>query len=212
MKIFTLEAILLLATTVCFAQTKWNVEFYSGTGLFNETSALNGPETTYDSVSVPLGISGGYYFTDFVGLKAYLDFLIPVSFIAHPDSGTTITKENYDFLLGMDEFFGIVFNVAKTERFTIPVTVGLHGKLFFSTIANHFTMASNSGIGAGIGVEYNITDKLYILARVNGSFDFIGLSIMFPTGNADNDRETKVDAAFMHTWGIAPHIGIGIKF
>jgi opacity protein-like surface antigen len=212
MRRFSLAGILLLVTTVCFAQTKWNVEFYSGAALFNETSALNGPETTYESVSVPLGISGGYYFTDFVGLKAYLDFLIPLSFTAHPDNGSTITKENYDFLLGMDELFGVVFNVFKSNRLVIPVTVGLHGKLFFSTIADHFTMVTNSGIGAGIGVEYNITDKFYILARVNGSFDFIGFSVMIPTGNADSDQKTKVDAAFMRTWGIAPHIGIGIKF
>jgi hypothetical protein len=131
-------------------QITGNLEFYSGISLFNETSRLNGPTTVYESVSVPVGISGGIYFNDFWGIKAHLDFLIPVAYTVRPDGGITVHKENYDFLLGMDELFGVVINVVKKERLTIPSVAGFHGKLSFSTISDHFTMAANSGIGIGI--------------------------------------------------------------
>jgi opacity protein-like surface antigen len=196
---------LFFATSVfCSAQITGNLEFYSGVSLFHETSGLNGPNTVYESVSVPVGISGGIYFNDFIGIKAYLDFLIPVSFTVRPDSGVTIHKEDYDFLLGMDELLGVVINVVKTERLTIPLVAGFHGKLFFSDISDHFTMSTNSGIGIGIGAEYAFTEKVYFLARINGSFDFLGFSIT-------SGKETKFDVAFIQTWGFAPHIGVGIK-
>jgi opacity protein-like surface antigen len=200
------------ATSVfCSAQITGNLEFYSGISLFHETSRLNGQNTIYESVSVPVGISGGIYFNDFIGIKAYLDFLFPVSYTARPDDGITAHREDYDFLLGMDELFGVVINVVKTERLTIPFVAGFHGKLFFSTISDHFTMSANSGIGIGIGTEYAFTDKVYFLTRINGSFDFLGLSLMTPTGNAPAGEQTKFDVAFIHTWGFSPHIGIGIK-
>jgi opacity protein-like surface antigen len=202
---------LLAASTVCFAQLRGNIEFYGGSALFNETSGLNGPETIYDSISVSAGISGSVSFSDFIGLKAYLDFLIPISYNASPYGENTIHKDDYRFLLGMDELFGVVFNVIKTERLTVPIILGLHGKLFFSSIGDYFTTAANSGIGAGIGVEYAVTQNVYLLARVNGSFDFIGLSLHTPTGNAPAEAQIRFDAALIRTWGFAPHIGVGIK-
>ncbi|GMO63483.1 MAG: hypothetical protein Ta2A_10500 [Treponemataceae bacterium] len=207
MKKYFIIGIFLLAASLCFAQRNANVEFYGGAALFDETGGMNGPETVYKSASISAGISGGFYFNETVGLKAYLDFLIPVSFNARPDGGTAATRGDYDFLLGMDEFFGVVFNVVKTERLTVPVTAGFHGKLFFSSIADYFTTATNSGIGLGIGVEYAFSDNWYILARVNGSFDFLGFSILTPP-----EGGTKFDMALICTWGFAPHLGIGFRF
>ena len=114
-KCFIVSAFL-LAASLCFAEMTGNVEVYGGTMLFNETNGMNGPETVYKSASVSAGISGGVYFNDSIGLKAYLDFLIPLSFTAESDGGTAVTRDDYDFLLGMDEFLGVVFNVVKTER------------------------------------------------------------------------------------------------
>jgi hypothetical protein len=206
-------SVFLLMVSFCFAQIKRNVEVYGGAALFDETSRMNGPETVYKSASVSAGISGGIYFNAFIGLKAYVDFLIPLSFTAHPDGGADITQNDYDFLLGMDEFFGVVFNVFKNEQFTVPLLAGFHGKLFFSTIADHFTAAVNSGIGLGIGLEYAFNNNWYILARINGSFDFIGFSILTPIGNNTSENKSpKFDMAFIRTWGIAPHIGVGFKF
>jgi hypothetical protein len=185
----------LLSASFSFAQMKWNVEVYSGAALFDETSGMNGPETVYKSASVSTGISGGVYFNDSIGLKAYWDFLIPV------------TRKDYDFLLGMDEFFGVVFNVVKTERLKVPVMAGFHGKLFFSTISDYFTAAATSGIGLGIGVEYAFSRNWYILARVNGSFDFLGFSVMTPP-----ESGPKFDMALVSTWGFAPHLGVGFRF
>ncbi|GHU25772.1 hypothetical protein FACS1894172_06850 [Spirochaetia bacterium] len=207
MKKCFIVSVFLLVASLCFAQMKGNVEIYGGAALFDETSGMNGPETVYKSASVSAGISGGVYFNDSIGLKAYLDFLIPLAFAADPNDGIEITRNEYDFLLGMDEFFGVVFNVVKTERLTIPVMAGFHGKLLFSTISDYFTTAINSGIGLGIGVEYAFSNNWYILARVNGSFDFLGFSIMTPP-----DGGSKFDMALIRTWGFAPHIGIGLRF
>ncbi|MHC6201984.1 hypothetical protein ACYULU_02170 [Breznakiellaceae bacterium SP9] len=200
-------SVFLLAASLCFAEITGNVEVYGGSALFNETSGMNGPETVYKSASVSAGISGGVYFNDSIGLKAYLDFLIPLSFTADPDGGTAVTRNDYDFLLGMDEFFGVVFNVVKTERLKVPVMAGFHGKLFFSTISDYFTTAINSGIGLGIGAEYAFSNNWYFLARVNGSFDFLGFSIMTPP-----ESGPKFDMALIRTWGFAPHLGIGFRF
>lgn len=201
------------ATAVfCSAQIIDDVDFYGGATLFNETSRLNGPNTAYESASVSLGISAGINLTDFVRLKLYLDFLIPVSFSAHPDGKETIHRDNYDFLLGMNEALGVVFNIVKKERLAVPVMVGFHGKIFFSTLSDYFTVATTSGIGVGIGAEYAITEKVYFLARVNGFFDFLGFSMLTPTGNAPEGETTKFDVALIRVWGIAPHIGIGIRF
>ncbi|GHU96792.1 hypothetical protein FACS189483_00750 [Spirochaetia bacterium] len=213
MKKCFIASVFLLAASFSFAQMKGNVELYGGAMLFDETSGMNGPETVFTSASLAAGISGGVYFNDTIGLKAWLDFLVPLTYTAAPDGGTTATRGDYDFLLGIDEFFGVVFNVVKTERLKVPIMAGFHGKLFFSTIADYFTTAANSGIGIGIGVEYTFSNNWYILARVNGSFDFLGFSIKSPTGNNSNKNEqTKFDAAFIHTWGFAPHLGIGFRF
>jgi hypothetical protein len=210
-KCFIVSALLLTAS-FSFAKMTGNVEVYGGAMLFNETSGMNGPETVYKSTSLSTGISGGVYFNDAIGLKAYLDFLIPLTFTARPNGGTAATREDYDFLLEMDGFFGVVFNVVKTARLIVPVMAGFHGKLFFSTISNYFTMTANRGIGLGIGVEYVISNNWYVLARVNGSFDFLGFSIRKPTGNNSNGNEqTGVDMALIRTWVFAPHIGVGIK-
>jgi hypothetical protein len=131
MKKYVFVFTLLLGASFCFAQIKGNVEFYGGAALFDETSGMNGPATDYESASVSAGVSGGVYFNDFIGLKACLDFLIPVSFTARPDGGPRVTRDDYNFLLGMDDLFGVVFNVFKTGRLTIPVMAGFHGKLFF---------------------------------------------------------------------------------
>jgi hypothetical protein len=213
MKKCFIAGIFLLSASLSFAQMKGNVELYSGALLFDETSGMNGPETVYKSASVSAGVSGGVYFNDTIGLKAYLDFLIPLSFKANPNGKSEIMKNDYDFLLGMDEFLGVVFNVFKTERLTIPLMIGSHGKLFFSTIDNYFITAVNSGIGLGIGAEYALNKSWYILARVNGSFDFIGFSIKTPTGNNSTENEqTGFDMALIRTWGIAPHFGVGFRF
>ena len=207
MKKCFIVGLFLLSASISFAQMKWNIEVYGGAALFDETSGMNGPETVYKSASVSAGISGGVYFNDSIGLKAYLDFLIPLSFTADHDSGTAVTRNDYDFLLGMDEFFGVVFNVVKTDRLKVPIMAGFHGKLFFSTISDYFTTAINSGIGLGIGVEYAFSNNWYILGRVNGSFDFLGFSIMTPP-----EGGPKFDMALIRTWGFAPHIGIGFRF
>jgi hypothetical protein len=207
MKKYFMVSMFLVAASLCFAQIKGTIEVYGGATLFDETSGMNGPETVYKSAFISAGISGGIYFNDFVGLKAYLDFLIPLGFTAAPDGGTSVTREDYDFLFGMDEFFGVVFNVVKNERLSVPVIVGFHGKLFFSTISDYFTTAINNGIGLGIGAEYSINNNWYILARVNGSFDFIGFSMLTPPEGGQ-----KFDMALTRTWGIAPHLGIGFRF
>jgi opacity protein-like surface antigen len=212
MKKCFIVSVFILMASFSFAQMKGKVEVYSGAMLFNETSGMNGPETVYTTTSLSAGISGGVYFNDTIGLKAYLDFLIPLTFTAGPNGGTAVTREDYDFLLGMDEFFGVVFNVVKTERLTIPVMAGFQGKLFFSTLSDYFTMAANSGIGLGIGVEYAFSNNCYVLARVNGSFDFLGFSIRKPAGNNSNGNEqTGFNMALIRTWVFAPHIGVGIK-
>jgi opacity protein-like surface antigen len=207
MKKCFIVSVFLLSASLCFAQITGNVEVYGGAALFDENSELNGPETVYKSASVSAGISGGVYFNDSIGLKAYLDFLIPLSFTAGPDGGTAVTRNDYDFLLGMDEFFGVVFNVVKTDRLKVPIMTGFHGKLFFSTISDYFTTAINSGIGLGIGVEYAFSSNWYILGRVAGSFDFLGFSIMTPP-----EGGPKFDMVLIRTWGFAPHIGIGFRF
>ncbi|GHV80126.1 hypothetical protein AGMMS49944_19170 [Spirochaetia bacterium] len=207
MKNCLMVSVFLLAASLCFAQITGNVEIYGGAALFDETSGMNGPETVYKSASVSAGISGGVYFNNSIGLKAYLDFLIPLAFTADPDGGTAVTRKDYDFLLGMDEFFGVVYNVVKKDRLKVPVMAGFHGKLFFSTISDYFTAAINSGIGLGIGVEYTFSNNWYILGRVNGSFDFLGFSIMTPP-----EGGPKFDMALIRTWGFAPHIGIGFRF
>ncbi|MDR1955335.1 MAG: hypothetical protein LBQ30_00595 [Treponema sp.] len=213
MKKCFIAGIFLLSASLSFAQLKGNVELYGGAFMFNETSGINGPETVYKSASISAGVSGGVYFKDTIGLKAYLDFLIPLSFAATPNGGMEITQNEYDFLLGMDEFFGVVFKVIKTERLTVPIMAGFHGKLFFSTISDYFTTAVNSGIGLGIGAEYALNKNWYILARVNGSFDFLGFSIKTPTrNNSSGNEQTGFDMALIRTWGIAPHLGIGFRF
>ncbi|GMO49309.1 MAG: hypothetical protein Ta2G_06110 [Termitinemataceae bacterium] len=198
---------ILLVAPLCFAQKNANVEVYGGAALFDETGGMNGPKTVYKSTSISAGISGGFYFNETIGLKAYLDFLIPLLYTAVPEGGTTATRGDYDFLLGMDKFFGVVFNVIKTERFKLPIMAGFHGKIFFSTMADYFTTSINSGIGLGIGVEYAFSNNCYILARVNGSFDFLGFSILTPP-----EGGPKFDLALIRTWGFAPHLGIGFRF
>jgi opacity protein-like surface antigen len=201
-----------LISTFCFAQNKWNLEFYGGVPLFNETSDLNGPEVNQKSTSLSLGISGGYNFTDFIGIKAYVDYFFPIVFTSQPSgSGATINRGQYDMLFGIDELVGVVFNVFRTDRFIVPVSVGFHGKLLVADIYDYVNLVINSGIGLAIGAEFKITDKMYLFGRVRGSFDFLGFAIAIPSGSASN-QETNMDVAIINTWGLSPNIGIGFRF
>jgi opacity protein-like surface antigen len=211
MKKYFIASVFILSAAFLSAEIEGNIETYAGTALFSETSDMNGPETDYKSASASLGVSGGVYFNDFIGIKAYFNFLVPWYFSARPDGQPSMTRADYDFLLGLDEFVGVVFNVYKTEKLTIPLLLGFHGKLFFSTVSDYFTTATNSGVGIGIGLEYSFSENWYFLARLNGSFDFLGFSVKTPSGNSQ-DKGTHVDMDFIRTWGIAPHLGLGYRF
>jgi hypothetical protein len=211
-KKYILICLFSLISTFCFAQNKWNLEFYGGVPLFNETSALNGAEVNQKSTSLSFGISGGYNFTDFIGIKAYMDCFFPIVFTSEPSgSGVTINRGQYDMLFGVDELVGVVFNVLRTDRFIIPVSVGFHGKLLVADIYDHVNLITNSGIGLAVGTEFKISDKMYLFGRVRGSFDFLGFAISIPSGSASN-QETNMDVALINTWGLSPNIGIGFRF
>jgi hypothetical protein len=51
-KKYVFIGIFFLVSTLCFAQNKWNFEFYGGVPLAYEISTLNGPETRQKSTSL----------------------------------------------------------------------------------------------------------------------------------------------------------------
>jgi hypothetical protein len=206
--------IFLFASTLCFAQNKWNLEFYGGVPLFYETSALNGPETSQKSTSLSFGIAVGYNFTNLIGMKAYVDYFFPLVFTSQPTgSGTTINRDQYDLLFGFDELIGVVFNVVRTDRLIVPITVGFHSKLLAADIFDYTNLVLTGGIGLAVGAEFKINNRVYIFGRVRGSFDFLGFAVAIPIANTSTSgRETNVDISFVNAWGFSPNLGIGFRF
>jgi hypothetical protein len=173
-KRYMFMGIFLLASTLCFAQNKWNLELYGGVPLFYETSALNGPEISQKSTSLSFGIAGGYNFTNLIGIKAYVDYFFPLVFTSQPTgSGSVINRDQYDFLFGFDEVIGVVFNVVRTERLIVPITVGSHSKFLAADIFDYTNLILTGGIGLAVGAEFKTSDRMYIFGRVRGSFDFL---------------------------------------
>jgi hypothetical protein len=206
--------IFLFASTLCFAQNKWNLEFYGGVPLFYETSALNGPETNQKSTSLSIGIAGGFQFTDLIGIKAYVDYFFPLVFTSQSTgSGPVLNRDQYDFLFGFDELIGVVFNLVRTERLIVPITVGSHSKFLAADIFDYTNLILTGGIGLAVGAEFKISDRMYIFGRVRGSFDFFGFAVAIPNGNTSvSGQKTNTDISFVNAWGFSPNLGIGFRF
>jgi hypothetical protein len=85
-------------------------------------------------------------------------------------------------------------NGPQTVHDSASVSLGVYDKLFFPALAIISPPQSTAA-----------------LARINGSFDFIGLSLYSPTGDAPAEAKTVFDAAFIRTRGFAPYTGVGIK-
>jgi hypothetical protein len=116
-------------------------------------------------------------------------------------------------LLGFDELIGVVFNVVRTDRLIVPITVGSHSKLLMADIFDYTNLILIGGIGLAIGMEFKISNRVYIFGRLRGSFDFFGFAVAIPTGNAsESGQETNMDISLINAWGFSPNLGIGFRF
>jgi hypothetical protein len=147
-------------------------------------------------------------------------------------------------LFGFDALVGPSFMLSDGEKIKIPFTVGPH--IYVLDAVSKRTMEDtwpttsphnpvviflwptheiykyvevNFGIGYNIGVEWYLTKRVYLLGRIQGSFDFVyyGYETRKITGSSNISGGTippinGPEFGWSRAWSFVPQAGIGIRF
>jgi hypothetical protein len=212
----------------CYGQliSQWDIELSSGYSFY---TISNDNEYTINN-GFPFGISCAFYVDDRFGVGIYSNFIyIPKSVGTDTVEGSSIKNGGNNFLFGFDFLVGPIILLYNTDKIKIPFSIGIHFNLFmafckvkapdeynylFPGKAELEYSEVNYGIGFNIGIEYHFSKRVYILSRIQGSFDFINIitsEMRIPTIYG---TYTKKDRNFgiSNAWGFIHHVGIGLYF
>jgi hypothetical protein len=156
--------------------------------------------------SFSLGFAGISHFNDFVGLGVYDNFVFPRE-LSGAINGTKaeLKRADYDLIFGVGMLLGPVFTLYANERVRIPLAAGPHFFMLTASTGPASMLGREFGLGANIGIEYYFTNRIYVLGRVEGTWDFLASTRIYTAyGSASNSgRITGL--------GVNPNVGIGFK-
>jgi hypothetical protein len=156
--------------------------------------------------SFSLGFAGISPFNDFVGLGVYDNFVFPLELSATINGTKATTKRaDYDSLFGVGMLIGPVFTLYANERVRIPLAAGLHFFLLTSSTGPVGMLGFEFGLGTNIGIEYYLTRRIYVLGRVEGTWDFYAATRIYTA------YQSVSDSGRIRGLGVNPNVGIGFK-
>ena len=212
MKKFPLLAALFLGlTALCFARGGGDLEVFGGAPVILERGELLGEDATTRITSLSLGYAWMSPINERVALGFHNEIIFPLWLELSVDGETTsLTRSDYNLLVGMSFLFGPVFHLYSGDRISVPLTAGIRWMWLAATTSSVSIFGNNFGLGAGIGTNFNIGERTYIFGRMMMYYDFFSLSTMEVTTWLG--RFSRTSSGFINSFGIAPHIGVGFTF
>jgi hypothetical protein len=187
-------------SALCFA--KGNFEFYGGLPLYFEQTDAGDSRMS----SLSLGFAGISPLNEFIALGVYDNFVFPLKLDTETDGLRITTKrDDYDFLFGAGMLLGPALSLYSSKKLKIPLAVGPHFFLLASSAGSVSTLDFEFGLGVNLGLEYSLTRWLYVLGRIEATWDFYGLT------RSVSGSQSRFDSGSLAGLGINPNIGIGFR-
>jgi len=206
-KIVLLILLFCALSAMCFAQ--YNFELFGGMPLAWDNGKIIGYDATIQTMSISFGFGLKYDINDRISLCLYDEIIFPQTLeITVAGVKSNINRDAYDLLMGMSVLIGPVFNLYSNSqgKMKIPLTFGIRWMWLIASTEYAMVFGSNFGLGAGIGMQYNASKKIYIFGRVMLYYDFYAFSLT-TVGSVSTS-----DSGIISSFGFTPNIGIGIKF
>jgi hypothetical protein len=212
MKRVAFTVVFVFLACFCFARAQQD-SFELGVAFpyFVENSDVSGIDVKTAMSTIAVNFSGISFYTEKVGIGAYADIIFPQKMkISALGQSASVDSSAYDFLMALDMLIGPAFLAYKNEKFSLPIAVGFHGMQLWSVVNSLSTNGLEFGLGANITGECNITNNLYLLARLQLTLDFFSINTVEQYVGYNKIKTT--DFATMTTWGLNPTLGIGFQF
>ncbi|GHU61918.1 hypothetical protein FACS189445_4420 [Spirochaetia bacterium] len=137
-----------------------------------------------------------------IGLFFHESFTIPAA-----------GDENYDFQLST--LIGPAFRVRFTDKLSLQPGLGIAVNGIFARYeernTDYLRSMVNFGVGAGLGLKFDITDTVFINCGVNAAWTFLGLSTVDEMSLGSKAGKTKKMPTEYWTLNASPYISVGIN-
>jgi hypothetical protein len=199
MKKIAIGTLLFLLASLCFARgIRDGYDFGIGFHNISENRTVDDIDFKTTVPSLAIGFAGISYFTEKFGWAGYGNFLLPLQVKIETSDESMLTKRSdSDLMFSMSLLTGPVFVLHKTETFLLSLCPGVHLYILLADMDRGHIDTLQIGLGTVATGEYHVGKNFYLYGRFQLTCDFILLS--YP---ADN----------FFSWGIAPSIGIGLKW
>jgi hypothetical protein len=201
---------------LCFA--RGNLEAYGGMPIIWDQGEAFGYEAKVQTTAASFGI--GFVVPQKNGSFGVFDeVILPLQFDGTIDGEqATVKRDVYDQLIGVSCLLGGVFNLYKNSRLTIPLLAGVRWMWVSMAIGSYSSFGNNIGFEAGIGAEYQLTNRIFLFGRLRGVYDFYAITLSTEPvliGSAYTGfysyKKSSTSAGFISSFGINPNIGIGFR-
>jgi hypothetical protein len=160
--------------------------------------------------------------------------------LANAVTGGKVIKNGGDnFLFGFDFLMGPVLMLYSSERIKVPLALGLHGYGLMATSEKKADKyygpiiivgsvsykyekleynETNYGVGFNLSLELDVIKRVYLLGRIQGSFDFVNYYEQIKTVKPNVYYSTSStvtrdwDIDFSNAWNLMPQLGVGLRF
>jgi len=240
MRKIIISVVFLLSASFCFGE--WQIE--STVGMSSYTAVSGNDFDVYDGYS--FGISSRIKIVDNFGIGIHYNYIYFPKISSVGDDGgmvikngsmvvedeNMVMKSNDCVLFGFDFLLGPSFLLYNSDRFRVPITVGLNGfGLFlyannidvpdnypFETKAEFAYFYAGYGVGFSIGFEYHFNRRFYITGRIQGALNFLYFEASATEkktsygGWSYTEKSDDHDCGFNKMFSINPSIGVGLRF
>jgi len=198
-------------SALCFA--KGNLELFGGVPLNWDKGSAYGYNAEVQMTSVSFGFGLVSPINERFSFEVWDEIILPIKLDGTINGGkTTLSRDDYETLMGMSVFLGPVINLYSDadDKLKIPLTVGLRWWWLSMSTRYASIFGNQFGFGLGFGAEYHFNERVYIFGRVMGYFDFFAINLT--TTASYNGTVTKTDSGLISSFGLTPNIGVGIVF
>ncbi|MCL2800237.1 MAG: hypothetical protein FWD28_00580 [Treponema sp.] len=232
--------ILIFICNICFAETqpiivRHNIEFSSGYSFY--TIIEDGSYTINNGI--PFNFSYNNFGEGYIGMEFSMGIIyLPRTVSTDGYGAVTIKNGNGNILLAMDMYVGYGGYLINKGRLKIPFSAGIHFNAFMweSSIIGILPYPSsygiinitnpkleytefNFGIGFNLGIQFDISYRLYLFGKFQGYFDFLNINetiissrYNFSPSYGGERQIGEWRFGFSAAYGFSPQIGIGFRF
>lgn len=206
---------ILLITLLCgfslLCYANGSLELFGGVPLTWEDGELLGTDADMQMTSISAGFGLISPINDKAAFGVWDEIIFPQTMkMTIAGEEATVERSDYDMLMGMSVTLAPIFYLYSGDKLKIPLHVGIKGMWLAAsqTYSNIFEVIF--GFEAGIGAEFHITERFKLFGRVKGMYDFFTINTITVSGYYS--PVTTTTTGFINSFGLTPHIGLGISF